>query len=614
MATTTFPPRAGIRRGRWLIGGIIVIVLGVAAAVFLNTIGSTTTEAPATTTATRGTIVASVAGSGTITAAQTLNLSFATSGTVAEVLVAEGDTVTVGQALARLDERTLKLDVDTAQANLDKARAQLGQTQQGNATPEELAAQQASVANAAANLDKTRTGNVTAADIAEAEAQLRSAQAQLDDLRAGAKPENVSSAQLTLNQARSDAARLQASLQETTESLSKAKTDAEIALKQASIELQTAQSEYSTAYWQYQNVQNNGRAPSENEGSSNPELSDYGNLEQQEAFKQAELNLQNAQETLNQRQIDLDNARQAEVTGVAQAEQQLASAQAQVQDAEVQLRVVQQGATALELAQAEASVEQYQASLQKLQQGGTPADIAIARAQLDEAQANLNQLTAPQAESNIAIEQSNVAVAEQELKQAQLNLEQATLAAPFAGVVTELDIVPGSVVGTEGVASLIDRSTLHVDMTLSENDVAQVALGQPVTITIDALRDYTGEGTVSYIAPAGEGSNGVVTYKVRVSFPDDEPRVKVGMTANLKITTATSEDALLVPNSALLPKGAGRVVLLPNADGTTREVDVTTGLSDGVNTEITSGLNAGDRVVTTPGASQEQQQGGLFGG
>ena len=84
------------------------------------------------------------------------------------------------------------------------------------------------------------------------------------------------------------------------------------------------------------------------------------------------------------------------------------------------------------------------------------------------------------------------------------------------------------------------------------------------------------------------------------------------MTANLEIVTATREGALLVPNTALQPKGAGRVVLVPNADGTAREVEVTTGLSDGVNTEILSGLSEGDTVVTNPGA-EERPGGGLFG-
>ena len=96
---------------------------------------------------------------------------------------------------------------------------------------------------------------------------------------------------------------------------------------------------------------------------------------------------------------------------------------------------------------------------------------------------------------------------------------------------------------------------------------------------------------MSYIAPAADNNNGVVTYAVRVSFPDNDPKVKVGMTADLKIVTAVKDNVLLVPNTALLPKGSGRVVQVPAQDAqgepTTREVEVQTGLTDGTQTEIT---------------------------
>jgi HlyD family secretion protein len=117
---------------------------------------------------------------------------------------------------------------------------------------------------------------------------------------------------------------------------------------------------------------------------------------------------------------------------------------------------------------------------------------------------------------------------------------------------------------------------------------------------------------VSYIAPAAETSNGVVTYAVRVSFPDEAASVKVGMTANLSILTAQKDGVLLAPNSALLPKGAGRVVQVPDANGATREVDVQTGLTDGTNTEITSGLSEGQQVIASP-LVERPRTGGPFG-
>ena len=86
------------------------------------------------------------------------------------------------------------------------------------------------------------------------------------------------------------------------------------------------------------------------------------------------------------------------------------------------------------------------------------------------------------------------------------------------------------------------------------------------------------------------------------------------MTANVRIVTATKEQVLLVPNTALLPKGAGHAVQVPNADGSTREVDVQTGLTDGSETEIVGGLKEGDRVIANPSTtSTSTQRAGPFG-
>ncbi len=232
-----------------------------------------------------------------------------------------------------------------------------------------------------------------------------------------------------------------------------------------------------------------------------------------------------------------------------------------------------------------------------------------ALAQLEQAKTNLAKLTASATETDLAIQKAAVVQAEQTLKQAEMKAEGAVLKAPFAGIVTMVNILPGSQVaaGTT-VATLIDRSTLHVDLRVNENDVVRVQTGHPVSLTIDSLSDWQVQGKVSYVAPASEVVNGVVTYAVRVSFPDTDPRVKVGMTTNLSIETARRENVLLVPNSALLPKGVGRVVQFPSTDGKEpRQVDVEIGLTDGVQTEIKSGVNEGDRIL---GAPQPRRPGG----
>lgn len=168
MATTTFPRQHGIHRGRWLIAGIAVIIIAIIAALVLTRGSRSSAPMLNTTTVQRGNLVATVNGSGTVAAAQSLDMAFATNGTVSAVLVEEGENVTKGQPLAQIDDRNLQLQVENAQASLASAQARMEQAQQGNATPQDIAASQASVANSAAQLQKARTGNTTQADIASA--------------------------------------------------------------------------------------------------------------------------------------------------------------------------------------------------------------------------------------------------------------------------------------------------------------------------------------------------------------------------------------------------------------------------------------------------------------
>jgi HlyD family secretion protein len=233
---------------------------------------------------------------------------------------------------------------------------------------------------------------------------------------------------------------------------------------------------------------------------------------------------------------------------------------------------------------------------------------------LQQARSDLARLTTPATDTDLIIQQASVTQAEQNLRQAQLNLANASLTAPFGGVVAVVNVIAGSTVNASLPAvTLIDRDPLHVNLKLSENDVVQIKSGQPVTLTIDSLSDWKAQGQVSHIAPAAETSNGVVTYAVRVTFAGDDPRVKVGMTANLIILTAQKDNVLVVPNSALLPKGSGHVVQVVGNNGQVSEVDVQTGMTDGAQTEITLGLSEGMQVVALPGATN-QRPAGMFGG
>ena len=244
------------------------------------------------------------------------------------------------------------------------------------------------------------------------------------------------------------------------------------------------------------------------------------------------------------------------------------------------------------------AVTTYQTKFQRLETS-KKSTIASAKSTLETAKYNLANLQVRS--EDLAIDQASIDQADQALKQAQINLENAVIKAPFAGVVTAVNVVTGTRTSNVPVAiKMMNVNPLHVTLKLSENDVVKIQLGQSVKLTTDSLKDWQTEGQVSYIAPSGESTSGVVTYVTRVNFTTPDARIKVGMTSNLDIITAQRNNVLVVPNTALLPKGNSRIVQVVGADGKAKEVEVQTGLSDGSFTEIAGGVTEGTRIVALP--------------
>jgi HlyD family secretion protein len=413
----------------------------------------------------------------------------------------------------------------------------------------------AALDSAQARLAQAKSGNAKPEDLAVAQAQVASAQANLDKVTGGATGGDRASAQAAVQSAQA-AYNAAVSAAGTTNSQ----------LESAAATLQKAEAAVQQAQAAYDKVA----------GAPN-----IGMLPQSLQLQQATIDYQQAK-------ANFDSLNKTSNT----------DAQAKVDSAAAQLA-------------------QARANLVKL--NPTKEDVAAAQASLDSAKANLAKLTAPATDSDLMIQQAAVTQAQSQLQQAQLALDNATLKAPFGGVISNVNIVPGSLAGpTTPAMQLINRNPLHVDLRLSENDVALVRLNQPVQLTISSLAGWQTDGKVSYVAPAADNSNGIVTYAVRVSFADSDPQVKVGMTADLEIVTARKSNVLLVPSTALLPKGAGHAVQVVTTDAqgnpTVKETDVEVGLSDGVSTEITSGLKEGQSVVALPDNGVKRQPSGPFGG
>jgi HlyD family secretion protein len=221
------------------------------------------------------------------------------------------------------------------------------------------------------------------------------------------------------------------------------------------------------------------------------------------------------------------------------------------------------------------------------------AKLALATAQLEDAQRTYDRLKDGPNKDDIAAAQARVDAA-------QATLNMARILAPFKGTVTQAEPLPGDQVAAGTVAFRVDNlSDLLVDVDVSEVDVNNIAAGQPVTLSFDAIldRDYNGE--VTEVAQAGDVVSGVVNFTVTVRLTDADERVKPGMTAAVNIVVQEIADQLLVPNRAVRLQDGKRVVYIMNG-GQPQKVEITLGASSDTMSVVLDGLNEGDLVVLNP--------------
>ncbi len=531
-----------------IIGVVIVAVVG--AIVFSSVQSkSAATAIGATVTATQGDITASITATGKMTPRSSADLSYTSGGRVAEVMVVAGDSVAKNAPLVKLEDNMLSLDAQSATAAMTQAQA-------------DVAVATAQLAGAQAVLNQT-VGSVTATDITAARAILTEAQARLALLSNGTRAEVLARAQAAVVDA-------QANLDTQRKNLAVAKEQADTLVAQRANDLADAQSAMTGANEDNQHVIAKGTDPRTGRELSQSDARDYAGK-----YNETVRATENATALLAQATRDADAARQAEISGIATAESRLTTAQADL--------------TALT--------------------SGAGADVAAAKAAAATAESNLGKLLGGQRNAQVAAQEANVAAAKAGLDRANARLTQAqaqaqmagvklddaTLTAPFAGVVADVNAKVGELVSTAPVVNLIDITKFAVEITVDEVDVAQVAVGQPVAVLVDALGEPALQGAVVRIAPQATINNGVVSYKVTVEATPDQRVVKSGMTASAQIITAQAKNAIGLPRAAVhLVDGVQKVTVVKNGVREVRTVE--TGVRGDDLVEIKSGVVAGDVI------------------
>ncbi len=542
---------------RVLIGaGILLAIVAVVVAFNWNQI-ITTSQPPLTitdsVTVERGSIAATVNATGNVEANQQISLNFDSPGRVADVLVAEGESVTAGQVLARLDTKDLEFAVAQAEANVDAQAARLEQLQNPG-SEEDIAAAEAQLASAQAGLERLQAGT----DVTAARAALESAQATLNQLYATRQSE-IDAARAQLEAAQAALATLQAGPD------AAQLTSATAELERARINLQTAQAAYDLV-------------------RDRPDIS---------ALPQS-AELQNATIAYEVAQANYDNV----IAGPS--EEQLAQARSSVASAQANLDRVLSDAS---IANAEAQVTQAQANLDRLLSGDGNIDISAAEAQVAQAEATLRQLREGASEQEIEASEATLRQAELQLEQAENNLANAELTAPFDGVIGRLGAKAGEIIATGSpMVTLVDLSAFRIEVEVDEVDIGQVEIGDQVTVFVDSLPDTEIPGEIEFIAPVPTSVEGVVSYPVRIILDaTNAPTLRAGMTANVDITTEVRDDILIIPNRmVIIDRTNGQLFAERQTLTGIEQVQITVGLRNEEFSEVTSGLNEGDTIVIRP--------------
>ena len=176
--------------------------------------------------------------------------------------------------------------------------------------------------------------------------------------------------------------------------------------------------------------------------------------------------------------------------------------------------------------------------------------------------------------------------------------QETPLLSPENGQIIYLPTVPGQIVST-GVTLCVMSDHLMVDTQVDETDLAQIKLNQDATITLDAYPDTPFSGKVHRISYFSTLVNNVTTYEVDV-WPDKIPSFMLsGMTANVVFNVSEKDNALVIPSEALqqTPDGQSFVLVPASGGGKPQTQIIQTGITDGKETEVTSGLNEGDKVL-----------------
>lgn len=414
---------------------------------------------------------------------------------------------------------------------------------------------QARLASAKARLAKQQAGS-RPEEIAQARARLSQAEARLAQLRAGSRVEEIAQAQARVEQARTNLA----------DAESGTLLD-EIAQAQAQVESAKASAQLmSDRVRRYQELTQQGA------------IAEY-------TFEEYKKEERSAIASLQETQRRLDRARENRRA---------------------------------EIARRRAALEVEQQALQQLENGTRKEELARGEAEVAEAQSNLEQVQNGTRKEDIAQAAAEVAEAEAQVRYNEVQLEDAKIRAPFAGIITQRYATEGAFVTPATSASDASSATstsivalardVEVLAKVPEADISQIKAGQGVEIVADAYPDKVFKGRVRLVAPEAVKERDVTLFQVRVEIETGKDELQSGMNVDLRFLGAQVNNALVVPPGVIVTdkcNGGQKGVLIPDENNKAKFKPITVGSTIDNEIQVLEGLKPGDRVFEEPPPGQK---------
>ncbi len=322
------------------------------------------------------------------------------------------------------------------------------------------------------------------------------------------------------------------------------------------------------------------------EAQANLQKLTTGNRPQEIAQTQARL--RNAQTTLRQAEDNFRRNQRLATAGAIstqdlnEARTNRDNAQADVSEAQQVLSLSQAGTRTEEIDQARAQVKQKQQALALSQAGTRTEEIDQAKAQVMSAQGGLQSI--------------------------QAQIDDTIIRAPFEGVVTKKYADPGAFVAPTTAGSVVTSATSSSILSLAANNqivadvaetnIAQIAIGQQVTIQADAYPDKTFTGRVTQIAAQSTVEQNVTSFEVKAAILTDNQQLRQGMNVDVEFKVGQINNALVVPTVAIARQAKTTGVFV-SENRSSVFVPIVTGVTVNAETEVKSGLKGTERVLIT---------------